>query len=173
MVEAGEDVATTRMNAKLKTQNSKLTLVIGYGNDLRGDDGAGPRVAETVAALNWPGVQAIVARQLVPELAEPIARAGLVLFVDACPIDAAAGEARVQIQRVEMAAGNSALGHAGNPGALLALAQALYGACPPAWLVAVPAASFELSDALSAVAERGIAQAIEELRALIARAVTT
>ena len=58
-------------------------LIIGYGNTLRGDDGAGPRVAEAVAALNYPGVRTLVCPLLTPELADPISRAGAVLFVDA------------------------------------------------------------------------------------------
>ena len=58
-------------------------LIIGYGNTLRGDDGVGPRVAETVAALNLPGVRALVCPMLMPEIADPISRAHTVIFVDA------------------------------------------------------------------------------------------
>jgi len=32
-------------------------LIIGYGNTLRGDDGAGPRVAEAVAGWGLPNVR--------------------------------------------------------------------------------------------------------------------
>ena len=58
-------------------------LVIGYGNTLRRDDGVGPHVAEAIAALALPGVEALVCPLLTPELAEAIARARRVVFVDA------------------------------------------------------------------------------------------
>lgn len=58
-------------------------LVIGCGNSLRRDDGAGPRVVEMLAALDLPGVQTIVCQQLTPELADAVARSGAVVFVDA------------------------------------------------------------------------------------------
>ena len=57
-----------------------MILVIGYGNELRRDDGLGPRVA---ASLAGPGVRALAVRQLTPELAEEVATARLVVFVDA------------------------------------------------------------------------------------------
>ena len=53
-------------------------VVIGYGNELRGDDGAGPRVARAVAAHNLPGVQIITAHQLTPEMADGLAEARVV-----------------------------------------------------------------------------------------------
>src|SRR5947209_7059306 len=34
-------------------------LVIGYGNELRGDDGVGPCVARTVASWQRPGLRAL------------------------------------------------------------------------------------------------------------------
>jgi hydrogenase maturation protease len=59
------------------------TLVIGFGNTLRSDDGVGPRVASVVAGWGLPGVVAIAVHQLGPELAEPLAEAGRAFFVDA------------------------------------------------------------------------------------------
>ena len=50
-------------------------LVIGYGNELRGDDGAGIMVARRIAENPPPGVRSIVARQLTPELADELAYA--------------------------------------------------------------------------------------------------
>lgn len=52
---------------------------------LRGDDGVGPLVAETVAGWGLPGVRALAVQQLVPELAEMVAAASLVVFVEAGP----------------------------------------------------------------------------------------
>ena len=61
-------------------------VVIGYGNELRGDDAIGPAVAEQVAAWGRPDIRAIATRQLLPELAEDLARASLAIFVDARPL---------------------------------------------------------------------------------------
>ncbi len=66
----------------LETRGS--VLVIGYGNTLRGDDGAGCYVAERLCALNHePGLKVLSLHQLTPELAQPVAEAGLVIFIDA------------------------------------------------------------------------------------------
>ena len=51
-------------------------LIIGYGNTLRGDDAAGPRVAEAVAALNLSRRARPPLPFLTPELADPISQAG-------------------------------------------------------------------------------------------------
>jgi hydrogenase maturation protease len=58
-------------------------VVIGYGNTLRGDDGAGPAVAQAIADRALPGVRSLAVPQLTPELAEIVAEANLVVFVDA------------------------------------------------------------------------------------------
>ena len=71
-------------------------LVIGYGNTLRGDDGVGPKVAETVGALRLPGVRTLICQQLSPEHAAPISVADTVIFVDAA-VDA---PEEVQLRRL-------------------------------------------------------------------------
>src|SRR5262245_1795360 len=58
-------------------------VVIGYGNDLRGDDAVGLRAAQAVAAWDMPGVCGLAVHQLTPELAEILAGAALAIFVDA------------------------------------------------------------------------------------------
>jgi hypothetical protein len=58
-------------------------LLIGYGNELRGDDGVGPYVAREIDRRDLPGVRTFALHQLAPELAEEIAGADGVIFVDA------------------------------------------------------------------------------------------
>ncbi|MGF1587982.1 MAG: hydrogenase maturation protease [Pleurocapsa sp.] len=58
-------------------------LVIGYGNTLRSDDGAGQSAANQIAAWGLPNVRSLAVHQLTPELAEDIANADTVIFVDA------------------------------------------------------------------------------------------
>ena len=59
------------------------SLVIGYGNDLRSDDGAGRVVADRISALDLPGVSVRSVLQLTPELALEMAETETVVFVDA------------------------------------------------------------------------------------------
>ena len=63
-------------------------LVIAYGNPLRADDGLGwvvaQRLRESLADDDLFGDVVVIAEhQLTPELAEPISRAWIVVFVDA------------------------------------------------------------------------------------------
>jgi hydrogenase maturation protease len=135
-------------------------LVIGYGNELRGDDGVGPYVARAVGAWGRKGVAAVVVHQLVPELAEALSRAEVAVFVDAGP---GAGECEVRPLTVS---GGPAVGHALNPGWLLAAAREWYGRAPIAWMITVPAERLEHGEGLSARAARGAAAALSQIAAL-------
>ncbi len=129
----------------------RAPLVIAWGNPLRGDDGAGPAVARTVAARGGATVR--ICHQLTPELAADVAAAGRVVFVDARagPTGRAGASARgVRVRRLrKQHMPPVAVTHALAPEALLALARALYGAAPPAFLVTVPGARFALGAGLS------------------------
>ena len=57
-------------------------LVIGYGNELRGDDAIGPRVARAVRR-RYPDLKTVAAHQLTPEMAARLAGVRLAIFVDA------------------------------------------------------------------------------------------
>jgi hydrogenase maturation protease len=138
-------------------------LVIGFGNQLRGDDGAGRLAACHLTAVlaDCPGVRVCDCHQLVPELAEEIARAGAVVFVDASAVDPP-GE--VVCREVEPQGRPEAGPHDLTPAGILGWALALYGRCPPAWIYSVGAASFALSDELSEV----VAAALGRLEAAVA-----
>ena len=71
-------------------------LVIGYGNELRGDDGVGPRVARAVSDWRLPGVTALAVHQLAPELAEPLSLSDAAVFVDAAVV----GGDRVEVREI-------------------------------------------------------------------------
>jgi hydrogenase maturation protease len=138
-------------------------LVIGYGNTLRGDDGAGPAVAEAVSLLGLEGVRTVSCHQLAPELADPISRAARVVFVDADV--SGITEARL----TEVGPGSAAaplMAHAASPQTLLSLARDLYGRCPPAWILAIPAENTELGEKFSERARRGIECAVGQIRDL-------
>jgi hydrogenase maturation protease len=138
-------------------------LVIGYGNALRSDDGAGPRVAEKVAAMNYPGVRALICPLLTPELADPISQARAVLFVDA----AVDSPREVRLRKLEPAESAQIMTHAADPRALLALARDVFGRAPQAWWLTIPAVKFDFSSELSPEAEQGMAGALDKIHALL------
>lgn len=139
-------------------------LVIGYGSTLRGDDAAGPLAAEAVAGWGRPGVVAIAVPQLNPELAEPVAQARLVVFIDACSEPSCD---RARAIRIDPDHARDEPGHTCDPRALLALARAVYGTCPEACLVLAPSHSFTLGASLSARAMQGLDQALRIVAAIL------
>ncbi len=152
-------------------------LVIGYGNTLRSDDGAGPFVARALEARVPAGTRVLDAHQLTPEMAIDISVATRVVFVDA--IDVARGLARREsapqesgprVSQLEPEPGADPLNpHASDPGSLLWLAKTLFGGTPEAWLVAIPGAEFGFGETLSPGAARASAEAIVQVEALLAR----
>ena len=141
-------------------------LVIGYGNEIRGDDGVGPYVANLVETWSLPGVRCCTVHQLTPELAALAADAALAIFIDACPAEA--GQA-VRVYPVEPEPGKSGVGHTANPRTLLDLAKTVYGRCPTAYLVAIPGTDFGFGTELSPAALRGAQESLPVIRELLER----
>ncbi|HVZ63092.1 MAG TPA: hydrogenase maturation protease [Lacunisphaera sp.] len=144
---------------KAAVQRDVSLLVIGYGNTLRTDDGAGRLVAERVEELGLKGVRTRPCAQLTPDLAPDLAGAETVVFVDAtvAPDRDVCWKALVPDDNFPVSS------HAVDPRALLALARELYGRAPLAWLVTVPTEHMEIGTELSEVTRRGIEQAIEKV----------
>jgi hydrogenase maturation protease len=138
-------------------------LVIGYGNELRGDDGIGPYLARAVAERGWPGVRALAVHQLVPELVETIATANVVVFVDA----RRDGTVTLAVHRVEPGDAWACLGHCGDAAALLALCRDLYGTAPAAWFATVCGYEFGYVGSLSAAALAACRDALECIESLV------
>ncbi len=142
------------------------TLLIGYGNPLCGDDGAGPAVVQRLerllgrqagGAITWR-----IERQPLPELAEPISRARRVIFIDAS-VCLAPGQ--VQVHRLRAQDPEYCLGHHLSPEQLLALCREGFGACPAeVWMVAIGAQSLALGDELSGVVARTIERLCRHLQ---------
>ena len=140
------------------------SLIIGYGNSLRSDDGIGGRVADIIGSWHLPKVQSLSRFQLTPELAADLAEVDLVIFVDACSTT----ETRIiQLQALKPLNSIEIRSHFSDPRAILSLTQTLYGKCPQAWLIVVPGANFGFSDRLSSVGEKGVSQALIEIRNLL------
>jgi hydrogenase maturation protease len=138
-----------------------MLLVIGYGNELRRDDGVGPRIARAVSDWNVPDVRVLALHQLTPELADELARADVVLFIDAVANSSAVS---VSVQPVPVEMGNSLGNHVSSPAALLNLAETLFGRRPIAWLLTLPARDLGFGEGLSAGAEDDVAVALQYIR---------
>lgn len=141
-------------------------LVIGYGNTLRTDDGVGRHAAERLAAdPRLAGATVIQVHQLAPELALDISRADLVVLIDAGH-GPAAGE--LTINRVERASGLATTwSHHLDPASLLALADALYGRAPVAYVVTVAVASMEVGDRLSPAVAAALPLVVDAIATLV------
>lgn len=122
-------------------------LVIGLGNALRGDDGVGIRVVETLAGEPWPtDVSFLPTPQLLIEHVDLLRDAGHVVFVDAA-VDVP--PAVVVASSLEPHATAAVGFHDVTPATLLALCQAMFGRFPRATLVKIGVESVETSTALS------------------------
>lgn len=107
-------------------------LLIGIGNTLRRDDGAGAAVVERFAGRH--DCRVLVVHQLLPEHVEELARCERVVFADAAVI-----AERVRLERITSSATQPSLGHTGSPAWLLGLCESLNGRSPEAWLLTMPA----------------------------------
>lgn len=136
-------------------------IVIGYGNDLRRDDGAGRWVADQLEARDLPGVVVRSVSQLTPELSLEIAGRDAVVFVDADvyvtdltvkPVPATPSTARTMT-------------HHSNPATLLDMVSAVGDPPARAHVVSIPATDFamglEMTPATQAAAEVAIERVIE------------
>jgi hydrogenase maturation protease len=133
-------------------------LIIGFGSSMRGDDAAGPHAARLLAQQ---GYRTKDVHQLTPELAEDIASAREVVFLDAHS-ELAPGQ--IAIERLTSRPNATApLEHSASPAGLLRLTRRAYGAEPMAWLIGMGGSDFELSDRLTPAAEIAVERAIEEI----------
>ena len=139
-------------------------LVIGYGNTLRGDDGAGVVAARRVRAL-IPDVDVLVVHELQPELVETISQRQSVIF-----LDAATGVEKLVCATIDSSTSVPPMNsHLFTPAQLLALSQSLYGRAPGSvHLIGIPASDFSYSEEISPLSEKFV----DECVALVAQLVS-
>lgn len=132
------------------------SLVVGYGNDLRSDDGAGRVVADRISALELPGVSVRSVVQLTPELALEMAEVNTVIFVDASVevSEITATEVTPDAQR------QSAMSHFSTPERLLAMTAEV--GTPPSQVLAIsiPVTDIGLGMELTPMTAIGVDQAV-------------
>ena len=143
-------------------------LIIGYGNTLRGDDGAGRRVVEALEDTLSPGAVASL-HQLTPEWAETISHVDHVIFVDATE-----GAIPGAVHCFPLSAAPSHPdSHAVTPDSLLFMADALYGRSPSAHAVTIAGESFALSEYLTDCVAAAVPIAAAMIHDLIGRLIVT
>ena len=145
-------------------------LILACGNTLRSDDGVGPWLAawaeERFAAE--PAVRVISRHQWTPDIAEEIAQAEGVVFVD-CAVDASPGDVRIARVQPAPALPGLATHHLGAP-ELLALSQELYSSLPgTAMLLTIGAGSTELGETFSAGVSDALPDACKALETTVMR----
>ena len=136
-------------------------FLIALGNVLRRDDGAAHRALDLLGPVRDATI--IDRIQLSPEIAEDIAEADTVVFVDA---DMEAGETRIQPVTGPVAS-SSPLAHSMSPEEVLELSRRLFGFTGQAWLCRIPAEDFSAGEGLSELAERNAQVAAGLLRGVL------
>jgi len=137
------------------------TLVLGWGNLGRGDDGLGPALAELLGRRSPPEVDVASNYQLQVEDAADCASHERVLFVDA---DRTGPEPFSCHRLAPAAAELSFSSHSVSPGGLLALTRMLFDREPEAWLVGVRGYRFDsFHEGLSRQARTNLAAAADYL----------
>lgn len=135
------------------------SFVVAVGNTLRADDGVAHRVADF---LDLPGLMVRRVHQLTPELAEEIARAPIVVFVDA---DVETRAAR--LERLAAKAQPAPITHTMTPNQILMLAERHYGFRGEAYLCHVPAEDFAAGGGLTHVAQAGACATAQKILDLL------
>jgi hydrogenase maturation protease len=144
------------------SDNKRLhTLVLGYGNVDRGDDGLGYHVVNEIAqrlahvelepygdapTMVTDGIGLLFQRQLMPEMAELLAQFERVVFVDA---HTGAFAEELRAVRVEPGYAPQSLTHHLSPETLLYLTKVMYGCCPSAYLYSARGYEFDFCTQLS------------------------
>ena len=139
------------------------TLIIGYGNNSRNDDGIGHYVIAELAKRTLPGVTLETAHQLEVEYAESVRAYERVVFVDA-----AIPESPISWTRIEVKPGlqSHAVAHYMTPADILGLCQTLYGGTPQGILFSIRGHDFNFGTTFSLATKHAAAEVIEQIAAL-------
>lgn len=131
-------------------------LLIGIGNNCRGDDGLGWKFVELVEAMGLDFIDHEYRYQLQVEDAALISEYDVVYFADASYEKMDRGfELRPCIASDEEQVST----HAQSPGAILKLTNNLYQKYPRSYILAICGESWELQTTLSEAAERNLVEA--------------
>ena len=147
-------------------------LVLACGNPQRGDDGVALQVVNCLRrGLCDPATEFHSQQQWTPELAEPISKAEIIIFVDAAIGMPPGSIVCRQLQPTASTPPGST--HHTSPESLLQLADELYGKHPVrAYLLTIAGASFEMEETLSEPVRRAIPRSVDRIKALLSGVTT-
>ena len=140
------------------------TLVIGYGNDSRNDDGVGWFVIAELAKLALPEVTFETAHQLEIEFAETVRDYDRVIFVDA-----AIPESPEPWAREEVIPGfqSHAVAHFLTPADVLGLCRTLFGHAPTGTLFSIRGHDFNFGMTLSPSTAQSAHEVVRQIHRLL------
>jgi|GEM_PF-917637 len=145
----------------------RRVVVVGWGNSLRRDDGAGLQVVERLKVRWTRRLRTLLGAQPLPEWACGLARADVVYFVDASTDPTVPG---FRVTGLEPTGDRTRRGpHHLGPAELLAFCQALYGHAPKAYLVEIAASDLRIGRGFSSRTTAAVARATRWLSARLAR----
>jgi hydrogenase maturation protease len=143
----------------------RASLILGYGNPLRSDDGVGYKAGcELESELCPAEVSIVAAHQLLPEHGELASRAARVLFLDASH-EGVPGEIRCEAILRDPYFQPGTLTHDLHPSGVLELASRYFHAEPEAWLLTLTGADFELGESFSAAVAAAWPGYLDRIRA--------
>ena len=153
-------------NSPKAARGAPALVVLAWGNESRGDDGAGPELARRLGDLGLPGLVVIEDMQLQIEHTADLVAGVPVLFIDA----SVALDEGFALQRLEPRPDPSVTTHAVSPPALLQLYELAMGEpAPPAWQLHVAGREFELGAAPGPASRMATEAAWSFLHGLLAR----
>jgi len=173
------EASASSASPEVRQGDGMRTLIVGYGNTYRSDDGVGYHVVNAVArrlgraqltpdddGLDTLGqeVDLVCLPQLLPELAQILGDYGRVIFVDA---HTGAYEEELRCQAVETRYSPSAFTHHMKPETLLGLAEAFSVALPVATLISIRGFEFDLCVELSQATQRLAARAVDQIMQIV------
>ncbi len=151
------------------------TLIIGFGNPSRRDDGVGlavvnglrsrlglPLLDETMDGFDDLGqdFDTLFLQQLTPELAETLAEYNRVIFVDA---HIGSYPELIHRQSLDYEPPSSLVSHHIKPGRLVALAKQLFGGVFESELISIRGFDFNFGSELSPDTARGVESVVEDI----------
>lgn len=131
-------------------------LLVGIGNNCRGDDGLGWKFVELVESMGLDFIDHEYRYQLQVEDAALISEYDVVYFADATYERLDKG---FELHPCTSSEEEQVSTHAQSPGAILKLANNLYQKFPQAYILAIGGECWELQTSLSEVAERNLVEA--------------
>jgi hydrogenase maturation protease len=157
----------TMMKPAASHSGPKRALLFACGNTLRGDDGVAWRIGCTVAQqVAGHSLTVVMTRQLLPEHAEAISEADIVVFVDCSAVSAAGTVSSIRIEPADDRP--RILPRQLDPGSLLRLAGELYERTPThAVAITIGGKSFEMTDCLSKPVKAAVPKALEAVRSAL------